>query len=250
MTPPVWTTRGQTQPSLWLIECFSHRVLRVHEPMALPVMPYLLARVQRLLKRVETAFLCHGTQARTIFLFAFFAVFDGFLPVLPAEMFVVALCILQPQKGNVVVWVFAAASALSALLLALVLETWSTSAESLGLNLLDDQGPQALHMVRTWGPISLVFVSVFPDSPRASIALLALGGVAPAWIAGMVFIGKIMLYASLLFLIHHLPSRVGQWRGAGASWQRWLQRRASRFVAYCRRIRWLARCANPVTSPL
>jgi hypothetical protein len=28
---------------------------------------------------------------------------------------------------------------------------------------------------------------------------------------------------------------------AGPFWQRWLQGRASRFVAYCRRIRWLAR---------
>jgi hypothetical protein len=211
-------------------------------------MSYLLAIVQRLLTRAENALLRHGTQARTIFVFGFFSVLDGFLPVLPAEMFVVALCILQPQKGKVVVLVFALASALSAFFLALVLGTWRTAAESLGLNLLGDQGPQALHVLRTWGPVSMVFVSIFPDSPRAAIALLAFGGVAPVWVGGMVFIGKLMLYAGLLFFMHHLPSRVGQWRGAEASWQRWLQRRASRFVAYCRRIRWLARCANPVAS--
>jgi len=211
-------------------------------------MSYLSSIVKRLLKRAETTLLCHGTQPKIIFIFAFLSVLDGFLPVLPAEMFVVALCILQPQKGKVVVLVFAAASALSAFFLAMALGTWSMAAESLGLNLLGDQGPQALHLVRTWGPVSLVFVSVFPDSPRASIALLALGGVVPVWIGSMVFLGKLMLYASLLFLIHHLPSRVGQWRGAGTSWQRWLQRRASRFVAYCRRIRWLASCANQVTS--
>jgi hypothetical protein len=64
----------------------------------------------------------------------------------------------------------------------------------------------------------------------------------------MVFIGKLMLYTGLLFLIHHLPSRVGRWRGAvGPFWVRWLQRRASRFVAYCRRIRWRARSLNQGT---
>jgi len=206
--------------------------------------------VQRFFKQCQTVLLRHGTQQLTIFFLALFSVLDGFLPVLPAEMFVVVLCILQPQQGKVVVLSFAAASAMSAFFLALVLGTWSPSGEWLGSNLLGDQGPQALHWVRTWGPVGLVFVSVFPDAPRASIALLALGGVAPLAIAGMVFMGKLMLYTVLLFLIHHLPSRVVQWRGAGATWLRWLQRRASRFVAYCRRIRWLAHCANQVTSPL
>jgi hypothetical protein len=93
----------------------------------------------------------------------------------------------------------------------------------------------------------MVFFSVFPDSPRSAIALFALSGVSPESICAMVFIGKLMLYTALLLLIHHLPSRVGRWRGVGPFWVRWLQRRASRFVAYCRRIRWCARCLNQGT---
>lgn len=201
--------------------------------------------LQRLFQWVETALLRHGTEPKTIFWLAGFAVLDGFLPMLPAEMFVLALCVLQPQKGLVIVPVFAAASALSAFLLALGVGTLTASAESLSQKLMGAKGPQMLATMRDWGPVSMVFFSVFPDSPRSAIALFALSGVLPESISAMVFVGKSMLYAMLLFLIHHLPSRVGRWRGAGPFWVRWLQRRASRFVAYCRRIRWRAKRLNP-----
>jgi membrane protein YqaA with SNARE-associated domain len=192
---------------------------------------------QRLFQRVETALLRHGSEPKTIFLRAVLSVLDGFLPMLPAEMFVLALCVLQPQKGKVIVVVFALASALSAFLLALGMGTLTESAESLSQKLMGSQGPQVLAMLRDSGPVSMVVFSVFPDSPRSFIALFALSSVSPESIGAMVFMGKLMLYAVLLFLIHHLPSRVGRWRGAGPFWARWFQRRASRFVAYCIQIR-------------
>ena len=189
----------------------------------------------------ESALLRHGTQPRTIFFLAALSALDGFIPMLPAEAFVVALCILQPQRGKFIVMLFAAASALSAFLLALLLGTLSSSAEWIGLQLLGAQWDQASSTIRTWGPVSMVFLSAFPDSPRTSIAALALSGVAPESIGLMVFVGKLLFYAGLLGLMHYLPSRLVRWRRADALWQKWLQRRASRFVAYCRRIRWLAR---------
>ena len=197
--------------------------------------------IRRLLQFAETALLRYGTQPRTIFFLAALSALDGFVPMLPAEAFVVALCILQPQRGKVIVMLFAAASALSALLLALLLGTLSSSAEWIGLQLLGAQWDQASSSIRTWGPVSMVFLSAFPDVPRTSIAALALSGVAPESIGLMVFVGKLLLYAGLLGLMHYLPSRLVRWRRADASWKRWLQRRASRFVAYCRRIRSLAR---------
>ena len=197
--------------------------------------------IRLLLQFAETALLRYGTQPRTIFFLAALSALDGFVPMLPAEAFVVALCILQPQRGKVIVMLFAAASALSALLLALLLGTLSSSAEWIGLQLLGAQWDQASSSIRTWGPVSMVFLSAFPDVPRTSIAALALSGVAPESIGLMVFVGKLLLYAGLLGLMHYLPSRLVRWRRANASWKKWLQRRASRFVAYCRRIRSLAR---------
>ena len=197
--------------------------------------------IRRLLHLAETALLCHGTKPLTLFFLVAFSTLDGFVPMLPAEAFVVALGILQPQRGKLIVLLFSVASGLSALMLALLLGTLSSSAEWLGIQLMDSQWDEASSTIRTWGPASLVFLSVFPDSPRTSIAALALSGVAPKVIGLMVFTGKLFLYAGLLGLIRYLPSRLVSWRKADALWQKWLQRRASRFVAYCRRIRWLAR---------
>ena len=197
--------------------------------------------IRLLLQFAETALLRYGTQPRTIFFLAALSALDGFIPMLPAEAFVVALCILQPQRGKVIVMLFAAASALSALLLALLLGTLSSSAEWIGLQLLGAQWDQASSSIRTWGPISMIFLSAFPDSPRTTIAALALSGVAPESIGLMVFLGKLLLYAGLLGFMHYLPSRLVRWRKADTSWKKWMQRRASRFVAYCRRIRSLAR---------
>ena len=196
--------------------------------------------IRRLLHLVEAALLRHGTQPRTMFFLAALSVLDGFVPMLPAEAFVVALCILQPQRGKVIVLLFALASGLSALMLALLLGTLSSSAEWLGLQLLGAQWDQASSTVRTWGPASMVFLSVFPDTPRTSIAAIALSGVAPEVIGLMVFLGKLILYAGLLGLMHYLPSQLLRWRTSETLWKKWLQRRASRFVAYCRRIRCLA----------
>ena len=196
--------------------------------------------IRRLLHFAETALLRYGTQPRTMFFLAALSALDGFIPMLPAEAFVVALGILQPQRGKVIVLLFALASALSALMLALLLGTFSSSAEWLGLQLLGAQWEEASSIVRTWGPASLVVLSVFPDSPRTSIAALALSGVAPEVIGLMVFTGKLLLYAGLFCLMHYLPSKLVGWRRTDSMWQKWLQRRASRFVAYRRRIRWLA----------
>jgi hypothetical protein len=203
-------------------------------------MHFFRLQIRRLLQLAETALLRHGSQPRTMFFLATLSVFDGFVPMFPAEAFVVALGILQPQRGKVIVLLFALASGLSALILALLLGTLSLSAEWLGLQVWGAQWDQASDTVRTWGPASLVFLSVFPDSPRSSIAVLALSGVNPEVIGLMVLTGKLVLYAGLIGLMHYLPSRLVRWRRADALWQKWLQRRASRFVAYCRRIRCLA----------
>jgi len=203
-------------------------------------MQFLLLHIRRFFRLAETALLRHGTQPRTIYFLAALSVLDGFVPMLPAEAFVVALGVLQPQRGKFIVVLFAVASGLSALVLALLLGTLTSSAEWLGLQFLGSQWYEASSIVRYWVPASMVFLSVFPDTPRTSIAALALSGVAPEVIGLMVFLGKLILYAGLLGLMHYLPSQMLRWRRSETIWKKWLQRRASRFVAYCRRIRWLA----------
>ena len=66
-------------------------------------MHFLHLHIRRLFRLAETALLRHGTQPRTMFFLAALSAFDGSVPILPAEAFVVALGILQPQIGKVIV---------------------------------------------------------------------------------------------------------------------------------------------------
>ena len=131
-------------------------------------MPYLPSILRPLFERAETALLRHGTEPRTILFLAVFSVLDGFLPMLPAEIFVLSLCILQPKKGEIIVLVFAAASALSAFLLALALGTLTTSAETLSQQLL---GAQRAPSVGGGAQLGACQYGVFFYLPRLSAFL-------------------------------------------------------------------------------
>lgn len=73
-------------------------------------MQFLLLHIRRFFRLAEAALLRHGTQPQTMFFLVALSAFDGFVPMLPAEAFVVALGILQPQRGKVIVLLFAVAS--------------------------------------------------------------------------------------------------------------------------------------------
>jgi hypothetical protein len=203
-------------------------------------MDYFSLLIKSVLLRAESVLLRYGAMPRTLFFLAALTALDGFIPMLPAEGFVIAMCVLQSRRGIFIVLLFAFASAISAYLLALLLGQLNFSAESLGLNFLGAQWDQASSFFQTWGPSGMVFLSAFPDTPRTSIAALALSGVAPEVIGLMVLIGKMLLYTGLFGLVHYLPTKLVKWRRSNLFWKKWLQRRASRFVAYCRRIRSLS----------
>lgn len=203
-------------------------------------MDYFSLLIKSVLLGAESILLRYGAMPRTMFFLAALTALDGFIPMLPAEGFVIAMCVLQSRRGIFIVLLFALASAISAYLLALLLGKLNFSAESLGLNFLGAQWDQASSFFQTWGPSGMVFLSAFPDTPRTSIAALALSDVAPEVIGLMVFIGKMLLYTGLLGLVHYLPTKLVRWRRSNLLWKIWLQRRASRFVAFCRRIRRLS----------
>ena len=132
-------------------------------------MHFFRLHIRRLLHLAETALLRYGTQPRTMFFLAALSVLDGFVPMLPTEAFVVVFGILQPQRGKVIVLLFALASGLSALILALLLGALSSSAEWLGLQLLGAQWDQAASTVRTWGRLAWCFC-LFSPTPLARLS--------------------------------------------------------------------------------
>ena len=110
--------------------------------------------------------------------------------MLPAEVFVIALAILQPSHGKLIVMIFALSAGVSALLLSLLLHSFDDAAQWLGMQTFDAQWDQAKAILHAAGPGILVFASVFPDSPSPSIAVLTFSGISPVCIGSMVFIGK------------------------------------------------------------
>lgn len=79
--------------------------------------------IKRVLQRAEAIVLRYGAMPQTMFTLAAMTALDGFIPMLPAEGFVIALCVLQSQRSIFIVLLFALASAMSAYLLALLLGT-------------------------------------------------------------------------------------------------------------------------------
>lgn len=203
-------------------------------------MNYLRSLLLRMSKRIEHLVLRRGSRPVTIFILALLACMDGFVPMLPAEVFVIALAILQPSRGKLIVMIFALSAGVSALLLSLLLHSFDDAAQWLGMQTFDAQWDQAKAILHAAGPGILVFASVFPDSPRPSIAVLTFSGIFPVCIGSMVFIGKLFLYATLVALLRHLPERWGNRKPVRYAWQKWRQRRSRRLLAYRRRIASLA----------
>lgn len=161
----------------------------------------------------------HGRQPWAIPVLGTFAAGDSLLPMMPAEVLAVALFILQPTRVRIILVVFAAAAALSALLLALAVggatEVASQADSAAWLKGIAN-GPgwqQAKALFQAWGAPVLAFSALFPDSPRASIVVAALAGLPPLTITGWVLAGKLVLYGVLAWGVMRLPqwSRNARW---------------------------------------
>ena len=135
--------------------------------------------------------------------FLLLAVSDSVLPVLPAELMAVALMIIQPHRARVTGIGFAIASAVSALVLALII----IEARPYVLQLNPGLAEVLAHgspIITDWGAPALAALSIFPDSPRISIAAATVAGMAPVSIASAVLAGKLVLYLVLSTLLRRL----------------------------------------------
>ena len=115
-------------------------------------MNYLRSLLLRMSKRIEHLVLRRGSRPVTIFILALLACMDGFVPMLPAEVFVIALAILQPSRGKLIVMIFALSAGVSALLLSLLLHSFDDAAQWLGMQTFGAQWDQAKAILHATGP--------------------------------------------------------------------------------------------------
>jgi membrane protein YqaA with SNARE-associated domain len=176
----------------------------------------------------------HGQQPYAIWYLATLCTFDGFLPMVPAELIALALMILQPRRLLLVAIAFAVSAATSAGLLATLVASVSdvtTFTSWLTAERQNTPWAHAVSLIQNWGAPVLTMVAVFPDSPRTTIAVAALAGLAPIDITAFVFLGKLLLYGLLALAVRYIPRRLpglhtATWPGA-----RHVRRALQRFIA-------------------
>jgi membrane protein YqaA with SNARE-associated domain len=186
------------------------------------------------------------------------ACIDSLVPILPAEVFAFALMVLQPQHRWRIAAGFAAAAATSALLLASVLNGALVglgisvpSAELLSAkpgapsgdftstgpgDLVAQSVDRAHSLLREAGLPALAVLatlSIFPDTPRASVALATLLRVPAGDIFAAVLAGKTLLYLAMLVATEALlPLRARRdpprWLRRPQALHRWLVREQRR----------------------
>lgn len=133
------------------------------------------------------------------------------MPLLPAEFMAISLMIIQPHRARVVGFGFALAASASALVLALVIAQASAYVVSANPGLIDvlEHGNP---FITDWGAFALAALSIFPDSPRASVAAATVAGLPHVTIAVSVFVGKLVLYTGLSYLLIRLPTLIARLR--------------------------------------
>lgn len=157
--------------------------------------------------------------------------------MVPAECFALALMVLQARRGLLVLCAFAVSAAMSAGLLATSVASVAEISPWTQWRPDERQSPgwhQAVSLIQTWGGPALTLAAVFPDSPRTTIAVAALAGIAPIHITGFTLVGKLVLYSLMYGALRYMPTR---WpRGAKATWPgaRQLRRALERWAAWRR----------------
>lgn len=182
-------------------------------------------------------YLVGAAQHRYAFVpFLLLALSDSLLPILPAEVMAVALMILQPHRALLIGIGFAGAAAASALIFAIVVLQAKPFVLQLYPSLagaLENGSP----LISGWGAPALAALSIFPDSPRFSIAAATIAGLAPATIACAVFVGKLFLYLGLGFVLRRLTAFGIETRGKNSALANRVRPTLRRLAAFQRLLR-------------
>jgi hypothetical protein len=121
-----------------------------------------------------------------------FPFFDYFLPFLPNQALLIALCAAGPQRWFRLAAVFVVASALGAALTAAIIQAVADG-DALAAMLGDTAAEGWSHMdglVETHGVAILALLAVLPFPPRTAVLVSALAGLSPVLIALAVGLGR------------------------------------------------------------
>ena len=150
----------------------------------------------------------HGRKRYSIFALSGLSVGDFFIPALPTQTSVIALGLLQPRRGWLVVLMFSLASMVgAAILMALLLtiETYLSTIQPSEGNELYEHWLWLKALVGQYGLFALFAFSMLPTPPRLMVTTTVLAGLSLPMILATVFIGKTVWFGFVIILLRYFP---------------------------------------------
>ena len=131
---------------------------------------------------------------------------DYLLPVLPNQLLMIALAMLQPKKWPLVAMVFIIASSLGAFGTALLIqalgEQWT---RVMPFSPSGETWAWAMEQVRRWGLVAIALLALLPVPPRTAVLACAVAGLPAEGIAAAVAIGRTFPATAISWLSAHAP---------------------------------------------
>ncbi len=131
---------------------------------------------------------------------------DYLLPVLPNQLLMIALSMLQPKKWPLVAMVFIAASALGAFGTALLIqalgEQWM---RVMPFSPAGEAWKWAMEQVQRWGLFAVGLLALLPVPPRTAVLACAVAGLPAEGIAAAVAIGRTFPAIAISWLSARAP---------------------------------------------
>ncbi len=150
----------------------------------------------------------HGRKRYSIFTLSAVSVGDFFIPALPTQTSVIALGLLQPRRGLLIITAFAVAAVIgTGILMAVLLsiESYLSSVQPDAASELYDEWLWLQEVVREYGLWGLLAFSMLPTPPRLMVATTVLAGFSAPLILTTVFIGKIIWFGLVVTMLRFAP---------------------------------------------
>jgi len=151
----------------------------------------------------------NGSKPKAVPMLAGLSIGDFFIPALPTQTSVMLLAWLQPQQRVFIALLFAMAAVIgSGILIGLSLLLESFIQASIPSEQSDFYAKwlQLKAWINDYGLLALFAMSVFPTPPRSLVVLSILSGLSGLAIMITVFLGKLLWFSLVVFIVTGAPN--------------------------------------------
>ncbi|MGF1911358.1 hypothetical protein L4C38_18195 [Vibrio kasasachensis] len=163
---------------------------------------------QTLAKRVLNWVTKNGKKTKAVYVLAGVSIGDFFVPALPTQTSVMLLAWYQPKKALIIALMFAFAAAAGASILVFIsvlFESYIQSAIPAEESSHYQNWQKLTGYVNQYGLYALAAMSLLPTPPRTMVILSLLSGISAYLVVASVFLGKLLWFGGVVFIISRSP---------------------------------------------